>query len=69
MNEIVNAIATKSKDSIIAAKRAVKTAFDTTLDQGLEHEQSIFQSLFNKPGAKEGVSAFVEKRKANFKGI
>lgn len=37
VSEIVNAIATKSKDSIIAAKRAVKIAFDTTLDQGLEH--------------------------------
>jgi hypothetical protein len=29
----------------------------------------MFYSLFNLPGAKEGVAAFVEKRKANFDNI
>jgi enoyl-CoA hydratase/carnithine racemase len=42
---------------------------ETTLEQGLYHEGTIFQTIFNAKGAKEGVTAFLQKRKPNFKGI
>jgi enoyl-CoA hydratase/carnithine racemase len=67
--DLVSAIAGKSGEALIAANRAVKISSETTLDQGLDHEASIFQTLFSKKGAKEGITAFIEKRKPNFKGI
>lgn len=66
---IVNAMASKSGDALIAGTRAVRASQETTLEQGLEEESSIFSWLFGRKGAKEGISAFVEKRKPNFKGI
>ena len=69
LSKIVQAITSKAGEALFTAKRAIKTAFETTLDQGLEHEASLFHSLFNKPCAKEGIGAFVEKRKPNFKGL
>jgi enoyl-CoA hydratase len=49
-------------------KDAVLTAFETPLEQGLEYEKRLFALLFSTEDAKEGMSAFVEKRKATFKG-
>lgn len=69
LNEIVTAISSKSMETILAAKKAIKISADTTLDQGMEHESSIFNGIFNKKGAKEGIQAFLDKRKPNFKGI
>jgi len=40
--------------SLEAAKK-----LETTLEQGLEHETSIFQALATKDGPAEGLSAFV----------
>lgn len=67
--EIVNAMASKSGDALIAGTRAVRASQETSLEQGLEEEASIFSWLFGRKGAKEGISAFVEKRKPNFKDI
>ena len=65
----MNAIASKSINSLIGANRSIKATLETTLEQGLDFEAAIFSSLFTKNGAKEGISAFIEKRKPNFKGI
>lgn len=67
--EIVGGMSSKSGETLIGANRAIKAAWQTTLQQGMDHEASIFHSLFNKKGAKEGIQAFIEKRKPNFKGI
>ena len=40
-----------------------------SLTQGLAYERANFYPLLNTKGAKEGIGAFIEKRKANFKGL
>lgn len=69
LSTIVNTIASKSGDALIAGTRAIRASQETTLDQGLEEESSLFSWVFGRKGAKEGITAFVEKRKPNFKGI
>lgn len=50
------------------AKEAVLKALDTTLDDGLLFERKNFYLLFSTEDQKEGMSAFVEKRKPDWKG-
>lgn len=52
VKEIINSIASKSYSSLIAASKSIKFAAETTLEQGLEHEGSIFQLLYTTKGAK-----------------
>ncbi|RWH47299.1 MAG: enoyl-CoA hydratase, partial [Mesorhizobium sp.] len=47
-------------------KEAVNRAFETTLAEGLRFERRLFHSLFALDDQKEGMAAFVEKRKPNF---
>jgi enoyl-CoA hydratase len=50
------------------AKEAVLAAFETTLEEGLEIERKNFLLLFATEDKREGMQAFIEKRKADFKG-
>ncbi len=50
------------------AKEAVLAAFETTLEEGLEMERKNFLLLFATEDKREGMQAFIEKRKADFKG-
>jgi enoyl-CoA hydratase len=50
------------------AKDAVLAAFETTLEQGLDHEVKNFFLLFASEDMREGMRAFIEKRKPDFKG-
>ena len=50
------------------AKQAVLAAFETTLEEGLEMERKNFFLLFATEDMREGMRAFIEKRKADFKG-
>jgi len=59
-------IAQNSNLIVGIAKEAVKTAFETTLEQGNLFEKRLFHSTFATADRKEGMTAFVEKRKANF---
>lgn len=60
-------IASYSLPSVLMAKESVNKAFETTLNEGLEFERRMFHSLFASKDQKEGMSAFAEKRKADFK--
>lgn len=51
------------------AKESVNRAFETHLDEGLHFERKNFYLCFASEDQTEGMNAFVEKRKANFKGI
>ncbi len=62
-----DAIAAKSLPSVMMAKEAVDRAFETTLHEGLRFERRIFSSLFGTQDQKEGMTAFVEKRKPDFR--
>jgi len=53
---------------IQAAKRAIALAFDEPLDAALAQERSIFYDLLSTEDGREGVRAFAERRKAEWKG-
>jgi enoyl-CoA hydratase len=65
---LANQIAEKSPIALQLAKEAVLKVFDTGLQDGLEFERKNFYMLFSTEDQKEGMAAFVEKRKAQFKG-
>ncbi len=51
------------------AKVAVNRAFETTLAEGVRAERQLFLSLFGTPDQREGMTAFIEKRKAKFPAV
>lgn len=59
-------IAGKSAIAVQAGKEAVNEAFEGTLEEGLRFERRLFHSLFATKDQKEGMTAFVEKRKPNW---
>lgn len=61
-------IADKSPIAVQLAKESVLQSFNSSLDQGLVFERKNFYMLFATEDQKEGMNAFVEKRKAEFKG-
>ncbi len=66
--KVANEIASKPTISVRAAKEAILRAQDTTLEVGLEFERRAFYMLFATEDGKEGMKAFLEKRKPVFKG-
>ncbi len=64
--KIAERIASLSPVAVAMAKQAVNRAFETTLVEGVMHERALFLSLFGTPDQKEGMAAFVEKRKPAF---
>jgi enoyl-CoA hydratase len=61
-------IASLSPLAVMMNKEMVEAAYETTLSQGVVFERRLFHSLFAFDDQKEGMSAFVDKRKAEFKG-
>jgi enoyl-CoA hydratase len=61
-------IAAMSPVATLLAKEAVNRSFETHLDEGLHFERKNFYLAFASEDQKEGMSAFVEKRKPQFKG-
>jgi enoyl-CoA hydratase len=64
--KIAERIAGLSPVAVALAKQAVNRAFETTLSEGVRAERSLFLSLFGTPDQREGMAAFVEKRKPSF---
>ncbi|GIX17274.1 MAG: enoyl-CoA hydratase [Rhodothalassiaceae bacterium] len=60
-------IASFSRPAVMMAKEAVNRAFETTLAEGLRFERRLFHSLFAFEDQKEGMHAFIEKRRPQFK--
>lgn len=70
MDEAVDAatrIASLSRASVLMAKESVNRSFEVPLSEGLRYERRSFQSLFATADQKEGMAAFVEKRKPAFR--
>ncbi|MEN3150494.1 enoyl-CoA hydratase [Neorhizobium sp. IRAMC:178] len=59
-------IASFPRAAVLMAKEAVSRSFETTLAEGLRFERRLFHSLFATADQKEGMTAFVEKRKPQF---
>jgi enoyl-CoA hydratase len=64
--KIAERIASLSPVAVSMAKQAVNRAFETTLVEGVRYERALFLSLFGTPDQREGMAAFVEKRKPVF---
>jgi enoyl-CoA hydratase len=60
-------IAGFSLPAAMMVKEAVNRAYETTLAEGLRFERRVFHSMFALADQKEGMAAFVEKRKPDFK--
>jgi enoyl-CoA hydratase len=60
-------IAELSLPVVMMAKESVNRAFETTLAEGVRFERRLFHSCFGIEDQKEGMAAFVEKRKPAFK--
>ena len=54
--------------AVRAAKTAMRRGLNTSLKEGLQIEQSLFCMLFGTRDQKEGMAAFIEKRKPVYKG-
>ena len=61
-------ICQRSPLAVKLAKEAILKAFETSLKDGLDFERKCFYLLFGSEDQKEGMKAFLEKRKAEFKG-
>ena len=59
-------IADYSQIAVMAAKESVNRAFESGLSDGVMFERRLFHALFATADQKEGMDAFVNKRKANF---
>ncbi|AXV17163.1 enoyl-CoA hydratase [Neorhizobium sp. SOG26] len=59
-------IASFPRAAVLMGKEAVARSFETTLGEGLRFERRLFHSLFATADQKEGMAAFVEKRKPSF---
>jgi len=66
--EAARKIAAHSPLAVMMNKELVDAAYDTTLTQGVRLERRLFHSLFAFEDQKEGMAAFIEKRKPDFKG-
>lgn len=64
--ECAATIAGFSAASVLLARQAVNAAGNTTLEQGLANERQAFYALFGTEDQREGMNAFVQKRKPRF---
>lgn len=61
-------IAAMSPVATLLAKEAINRSFETHLEEGLHFERKNFYMTFASEDQKEGMSAFIEKRKPNYSG-
>jgi enoyl-CoA hydratase len=61
-------IASKSPTALRMAKQAVNKAYELGLTEGIDFERQLFHQLFSTEDKDEGMRAFLEKRKPEFKG-
>jgi enoyl-CoA hydratase len=60
-------VASLSRPAVMLAKEAVNRAYETTLAEGIRFERRMFHASFAMEDRKEGMAAFVEKRKPAWK--
>jgi enoyl-CoA hydratase/carnithine racemase len=66
--ETARRINEKGPLAVRAAKKAISQSNDLPLEKGLTVENEIWATLCNSQDKKEGIAAFLEKRKPEFKG-
>lgn len=71
LDEAIRFAATIAAQAPVAArlaKEAINAAFETSLQAGLAHERRLFYFLFSTEDQKEGMDAFINKRRADWQG-
>ncbi len=66
--KIAATIADMSLVATMMTKETVNRSYETTLTEGIRFERRVFHSMFATDDQKEGMAAFVDKRKPAFKG-
>lgn len=66
--KILNTVASKAPVAVKLTLEAVQSGMEMTLAEGLNFEANLFGLVFSSDDMKEGTKAFLEKRKADFKG-
>ena len=61
-------IASLSLPAVMMTKESINRSFETTLAEGIRFERRVFHSMFALEDQKEGMTAFVEKRRPEFRG-
>ena len=56
-----------SLPATMMTKESINRAYETTLSEGIRFERRVFHAMFATADQKEGMAAFVEKRKPGFK--
>ncbi|WP_075049869.1 3-hydroxyacyl-CoA dehydrogenase/enoyl-CoA hydratase family protein [Ignicoccus islandicus] len=65
---VASKLASKPPIALAAAKEAVRASLEVPLKEGLKLEAEAFARVLSTQDAREGITAFLEKRKPNFKG-
>jgi enoyl-CoA hydratase len=66
--KLAEEIASRAPLAVRAAKRMINLSYETFLAEGLAEEKRVFYGLFSSEDQKEGMQAFIEKRKPNWTG-
>ena len=66
--KLAEEIASRAPVAVRAAKQMINQAYERTLTDALAEEKRVFYNLFSTEDQKEGMRAFVEKRKPEWKG-
>jgi len=67
--EAATVIASMSLPSVMMIKESVNRAYESSLTDGVQYERRLFHSTFATEDQKEGMTAFIEKRLPNFRGL
>ncbi len=65
---LAESLAARAPLAVRSAKQAINQAFEGSLSEGLSEERDLFYHLFATEDQKEGMRAFLEKRKPDWKG-
>lgn len=68
-NKIARKICFRGQIAVRFCKAAVNEGLQTDIDRGMSIEADLFGLCFSTQDQKEGMRAFIEKRKANFQGV
>ena len=66
--KIAQRVLSRGPIAVANAKKAISDGINMTFEDGLKRETELFSALFSTQDMKEGVKAFLEKRKPNFIG-
>lgn len=67
--DIAKHLAALPAGALSATKRLMKSRFQSELMEKIDEENEVFRMLLSKPEAKEALTAFIEKRKADFSDL